>query len=80
LSDQSHGFTIVDQLLARALVLAFLDEDYDQEIELARRLAKLAEKTEGGRYEVPCANGIPAAFDDSPPARSIGPPDAAAGV
>ena len=51
-----EGFTIVDHLIARALVECYLDLDYSSSIELARDLARLAEKIKSGAYE-PCHEG-----------------------
>jgi len=59
------GFTIVDHLLARALVECYLDRDYSETIQRARDLARLAEKIKSGAYE-PCpAGGTMALLNDS---------------
>jgi hypothetical protein len=42
-------FTLVDHLIARAMVQAFFDEDYGETINQARLLARLAERGGGRR-------------------------------
>jgi len=62
-----EGFTMVDHLIAKALIQCYLDEDYSGTIEMARDLARLAEKIKSGAYE-PChAGGTRALLND--PAR-----------